>query len=134
MGFQVLDIDELQRGQVCSRQYHFRGGPSFQGLLPSGGAEAPFVPGHETGETELRNGGGKIVPHLCRKLQELLRSDDTDGVDAVIPCPGPAVAIPEKPGHGFETTWDQFFPFDILGHAHILRHHETPDKHRIDYS
>lgn len=113
-------------------QDHLGGGPGFQSFLPTGGTKAPFVPGDEPWETELWDGCRQVIADPGGKFQELLRSDDADGVDSIIPGSRPAKPIPEKSGHGLKTTRYQFFPFDIFGHACILRHHVSPDKPRID--
>ena len=104
VGLQHLQIHKFQGRSVGRFQNDLGCFAGFMGFDPPFHAEAPAVPRGQAWELILWNGGGKVVPHLLGKFQELFRHHGTNRMNALVPSACVAEAIPEIPGHGIHAT------------------------------
>lgn len=99
MRLEILEVDELQRGDVRGREPHARRDARIERLRPARDAQAPAVARFESGKFPLRRGRGKIVAALPRELQKFFSHLDANGVKPDIAWPGLAETVAVKAGH-----------------------------------
>ena len=94
-------------------QNHGRGHSGFEGLLPSGCAEAPSIPGFQSRKSPLGHGRGQVIARRLGERKECFRHGDADGVGALIFRPSIAAPGPVEAREGFHRAWGQGPPEDI---------------------
>ena len=82
-------------------------------FVPSRGAQAPFVPGFEAREPELRPRRDEIIAAIEAVIQELGRDGHANCVQTLIHRACIAASITEKSGQGIMTAGLQFAAQDV---------------------
>lgn len=124
MGQQLVEFDDLERTLVRGLQENGWGRAGLQGFEPAPRAQAPAIPGFQTGKVEAGRGGRQVVALCAGELQEGVVDLGTDGVQTRIVSPGPAAAIPQVTGPGFQAADAQLTAQDIarmIGHLRPWR-------------
>lgn len=117
MFLQVFKIDPFKSGAVGGFEIDGRGDAGIKGLLPAGDAEAPFVPGFQTGKTVGWYRSGQVVAGCLGEFEELTGQHDTDGMEAAIFWAGAAETVAIETGHRFLAATLEFSSEDVGYHG-----------------
>jgi len=104
MGFEVLEVDELQRREVRPLEDDRAGRAGLERFRPACRAHAPLVTWLQTGKAELRVRRDEIVAATDGELEELLRHLAAHDVQAGVVTPVLAAPRPVVAGERIERT------------------------------
>src|SRR3989442_7886696 len=117
MRLEFFERNEFERGGVGRFKIDRGGATVVERIFPARDADAPFVARLEPRKSPLWNRCDEIISIEYRKIEELARALNADGVLAGIFRAGPAKTVAIKSGHWFAAAALKLGPEDVCGHA-----------------
>lgn len=94
MGFEVGEVDEFEGGGVGGGKDDGWRAAGVESVLPTSDAQAPEVPGLQSGEVVFRGGRDEVVALGDGEREEFGGHFSADDMDAVVTGTCPAIAVP----------------------------------------